>query len=65
MIEELLDATVPVEVGDGYRCLLITDEQATLAEAEKDEGWKAAMAEELGSIEANQTWCLTELPPGK
>jgi hypothetical protein len=43
--------------------LLLTPhgEPATVAEAEQDERWRAAMRAELASIEENNTWSLTEL----
>lgn len=31
----------------------------------KSEHWKDAMAKEIKSLEHNNTWTLTQLPPGK
>jgi hypothetical protein len=54
-------------VHDHDERLLLTPhgEPATVAEAEQDERWSAAMRAELASIEENNTWSLTELPAGK
>jgi hypothetical protein len=41
------------------------DEPASLTEAEQDVHWKAAMGEEIRAIEENDTWVLTDLPPGR
>jgi hypothetical protein len=64
-LEDLFDATEEVSPeDDDVICLLTTEEPATFAEAEKDKAWRAAMLEEMASIEANETWQLTQLPPG-
>jgi hypothetical protein len=39
-------------------------EPSTFAEAEGDQAWPMAMEEEIHSNQENQTWELTELPPG-
>jgi hypothetical protein len=36
----------------------------TFAEAEQEEAWRAAMRNEVDSIEQNQTWELIDLPQG-
>jgi hypothetical protein len=40
-------------------------EPVTLAEAEAEEAWRQAMRDELASIEENETWTMTDLPPGQ
>jgi hypothetical protein len=40
------------------------EEPATLAEAQSEAGWRAAMAEEMDSIKENGTWELCNLPAG-
>ena len=40
------------------------EEPATLAEAQAEEGWRTAMAEEMAAIEDNGTWELCNLPAG-
>jgi len=35
------------------------------SEVVKDANWREAMAKEIEALETNQTWKLTELPPGK
>jgi hypothetical protein len=63
-LENLFDTTEEVELAYDNVCLLTADEPTTYAEAEKDKLWQAAMMEEMASIEMNQTWRLTQLPPG-
>jgi len=43
-------------------CLLAGEEDIKFEEAVLDERWKKAMDEEIGSIEKNETWELTDLP---
>jgi hypothetical protein len=64
LLEELYDVTEETEAPGSDLCLLAADEPANFSEAEKDKEWRAAMVEEMASIEANQTWRLTRLPPG-
>lgn len=45
--------------------LMGIEEPMNYAQAVKDRNWKAAMEREMQSIEENNTWKLTELPPGK
>jgi hypothetical protein len=40
-------------------------EPATLAEAQAEEGWRTAMAEEMAAIKENDTWELCDLPAGQ
>jgi hypothetical protein len=63
-LENLFNTTEEVDPAYSDVCLLTADEPATFAEAEKDKMWQAAMMEEMVSIEMNQTWQLTQLPPG-
>jgi hypothetical protein len=44
--------------------LMSTGEPCTFAEAEQDATWRAAMQEEIDSVERNQTWELADLPQG-
>jgi hypothetical protein len=44
--------------------LASTGEPCTFAEAEQDAAWRAAMQEEIDSVERNQTWELADLPHG-
>jgi hypothetical protein len=44
--------------------LLSTEEPCTFAEAEHDAVWRAAMQEEIDSVEQNHTWELADLPHG-
>lgn len=45
--------------------LMGIEEHGNFREASKDRNWKKAMTPELESIEKNETWSLTELPPGE
>lgn len=40
-------------------------EPATLAEAQAEEGWRKAMAEEMDAIKENDTWEMCDLPAGQ
>ena len=40
-------------------------EPTSYSAAVKDLGWCKAMDAELQALEENQTWILTDLPPGK
>lgn len=40
------------------------DDPSTFEEAVKDVKWRKAMNQEIEAIEKNNTWQLTELPPG-
>jgi hypothetical protein len=42
-----------------------SDEPSTFAEAEQSECWRAAMIEEMNSINDNKTWTLQDLPKGQ
>ena len=46
-------------------CLFAECDPVTYDEAAADERWIHAMDEEIHSIEKNDTWVLTSLPPGK
>jgi hypothetical protein len=46
-------------------CLFLTDEPANFVEAEKELGWRTAMNEEMATIEGNDAWRVSELPPGQ
>ena len=43
----------------------IAKEPTSYAEALPDPLWQAAMKTELDAFQANQTWVMTKLPPGK
>lgn len=40
-------------------------EPRTFAEAMRHEGWRAVMTNEIRALEANGTWDMASLPPGK
>ena len=41
------------------------EEPATFEEANTNENWRLAMAEEINSIKRNGTWELSDMPQGK
>ena len=45
--------------------LMGVDEPGNFKQAVKDDNWKQAMEREMESIEENETWELTRLPPGQ
>ncbi|KAI3520492.1 hypothetical protein L1887_09941 [Cichorium endivia] len=45
--------------------LLLNEEPASYLEATKETQWMKAMRAEIDSIEKNQTWTLTRLPPNR
>ena len=45
--------------------LSIAKEPTFYAEALLDPLWQVAMKAELEALQANQTWVMTKLPPGK
>jgi hypothetical protein len=63
-LENLFNTSKEVDPAYSDVCLLTADEPTIFSEAEKDKLWQAAMMEEMASIEMNQTWRLTQLPPG-
>uniref|UniRef100_A0ACD5U6F7 Uncharacterized protein n=1 Tax=Avena sativa TaxID=4498 RepID=A0ACD5U6F7_AVESA len=63
-LQNLFDTTDRVDPAYNDNCLLVAEEPATFADAEKDGAWRNAMQEEISSIETNKTWRLAQLPPG-
>lgn len=41
------------------------NEPRSYSVASRDSKWRAAMREEIDALEANGTWTLEDLPPGK
>lgn len=52
------------EINDELHCLFVDCESLSFQEAVQDKKWRAAMDEEIKSIEKNNTWELTSLPNG-
>ncbi|GJT42791.1 zinc finger, CCHC-type containing protein [Tanacetum coccineum] len=61
-LTEIYENTHEVEAGN---LLLMEEEPRTYKEASKDEKWIEAMEIELDSINKNNTWTLTTLPPNQ
>jgi hypothetical protein len=49
---------------EGELNMISAGEPRTFAEAEQEEAWRAAMRNEVNSIEQNQTWELVDMPQG-
>jgi hypothetical protein len=62
MVADLMDkeAAAPPQ----GRCLFLMDEPESFDDAVPHECWRQAMLDELASIEENDSWTLTDLPPG-
>lgn len=63
LLGEIYNETEEIELEDDM-LLLSVEEPANFSEAVKEKEWKAAMKQEIDSIEENKTWQLTELPAG-
>ncbi|XP_017441172.1 uncharacterized protein LOC108346619 [Vigna angularis] len=59
------DATITSEGNFIHYALITYAEPVEFDQAIRDERWYKAMQEKIDSIEKNQTWILTELPPNK
>lgn len=64
LLSEIYDETEEVEI-DEKLLLLSIEEPSSYIQAEKESAWREAMKNEIDSIEKNNTWVLTELPPGQ
>uniref|UniRef100_A0ACD5Z920 Uncharacterized protein n=1 Tax=Avena sativa TaxID=4498 RepID=A0ACD5Z920_AVESA len=68
-VQQLLDETEKVELQEedatSALCLLGMEEPSNFQEANSNAAWRAAMKEEISSIEGNGTWELTSLPHGQ
>jgi Reverse transcriptase (RNA-dependent DNA polymerase)/Integrase core domain len=62
-LSEIYEETQPVNYLDV--CLMGVEEPTNFDEANKKERWRAAMQEEIESIECNNTWSLVEPVKGK
>jgi hypothetical protein len=60
-MRRLNDVIANLEENEPRHHVVSFEEPATLSEAQADPRWRAAMKEELDSIEDNQTWMLCDL----
>ena len=60
MINDIYNSTNEVHVV----CFLANSEDLSFEEAVEEEKWQMTMNEEIGAIERNNTWELTDLPKG-
>lgn len=63
-LRDVYDETEPIEISDELLFMGV-DEPVNYTQASKKREWRIAMEQELEAIEKNETWSLTELPPGK
>lgn len=63
MLSEIYDETDEVEL-DSELMLSSVDEPTSFSDAAREMEWKQALKIEIKSIEKNDTWVLTDLPPG-
>ena len=64
--QELYDVTEEVEENDAvFFAFFAGEDPISFDDAHQEEKWRRAMKEEIGSIERNDTWELTKLPPHK
>lgn len=64
-LQEVYDATSPLDFEEVGVCMLAAEEPTSFAEAEKEACWRHAMKEELAAIQDNETWEITSLPTGQ
>jgi hypothetical protein len=53
-----------VELEEAELMLTSTGEPCSFAEVEREKVWRAAMCDEINSVERNKTWELVKLPAG-
>lgn len=63
-IRDIYDETAEMEADEELN-LMGVDEPGNFKQAVQDNNWKQAMELEMTSIEENETWDLTTLPPGE
>ena len=63
LLGEIYDVTEETELEDEL-LLMGIDEPVNYDQACKEKEWRSAMESEIKSIEKNNTWVLTNLPPG-
>lgn len=63
-LADVYNESEEVEIEDELLCMGV-DEPSSYKTAVKEKAWRQAMQNELDSIEKNETWKLTQLPPGQ
>lgn len=63
-LQEIYDATEIIELEDEVMLLMGVDEPINYKQATTNQNRKLAMKQEMDAIERNNTWELSELPPG-
>ena len=61
-LTQLYSETDPMQAEE-EKCLLISEEPSSYAEAAREEVWKRSMKEEMEAIDRNHTWELVAPPP--
>lgn len=64
-LTDIYNETQEVELGDDELLLTGVDEPTSYSNAKLDHAWRKAMKNEIDAVERNNTWKLTELPPGQ
>jgi hypothetical protein len=64
LLSELHRGLEQVQFKEVELMLTSTGEPCSFAEAEREEAWRAAMCDEINSVERNKTWKLVKLPVG-
>lgn len=62
---EIYADTEEVELEDEELLLMGVEEPADYKQAPRGVNWRKAMSQEMEYVEKNNTWSLTELPPGE
>ncbi|XP_074351811.1 uncharacterized protein LOC141690959 [Apium graveolens] len=63
-LSDIYNNTEEIDTSDEL-LLMGVDEPVNYTQASRKKEWRRAMEQELEAIERNETWKLTELPPGK
>ncbi|XP_074322754.1 uncharacterized protein LOC141659724 [Apium graveolens] len=64
-LNDIYAETEPIKLAEEELIILGVDEPITYSKVAQDEKWIKAMKLEIDSVEKNNTWRLTELPPGR
>jgi hypothetical protein len=64
LLSELHPGLEQVEFEEAELMFTSKGEPCSFAKAEREEAWRAAMRDEINSVERNKTWELVKLPAG-
>lgn len=63
-LREIYDATEEIKLEDEELFLMGVEEPMNYKQVARSMNWKQAMKQEIEVVKKNNTWKLTELPPG-